>query len=112
MTRTKRGFVARKRRNKILNITKGFVGSHSKLFTTANQQSMKALKYAYINRRKKKNNFKSLWIKRISVAAENNMLTYNKIINKIKKRRILLNKKILSSLIIHDNKTFKKLIEN
>ena len=60
MTRVKRGNVARKRRNKVLKLAKGFRGSHSKLFRTANQQVMKALRNAYRDRRKKKRDFRSL----------------------------------------------------
>lgn len=67
MTRIKRGFVARKRRKKILNLAKGFIGSHSKLFTVANQQVMKSKRYSYFDRRKKKVFFRSLWIKRMYV---------------------------------------------
>ena len=66
MTRIKRGFVARKRRKKLFSLTKGFVGSHSKLFATSNQQNMKALRYSYFDRRKKKNDFKKIWIQRIN----------------------------------------------
>lgn len=65
MTRIKRGSVARKRRKKILKITEGFRGSHSKLFRTANQQALKALKYAYFDRRRKKRVLKSTWIRRM-----------------------------------------------
>lgn len=63
--RVKRGNVARKRRNKILSLAKGFRGSSSKLFRIANQQVMKALRYAYVGRKRKKREFRSLWITRI-----------------------------------------------
>jgi len=68
MTRVKRGNVAIKRRKKILRLAKGYRGSHSKLFRIANQQVMKALKYAYRGRKLKKRNFRSLWIVRINAA--------------------------------------------
>ncbi len=65
MTRIKRGSVARKRRKKIFKITEGFRGSHSKLFRTANQQALKALKYSYFDRRKKKRILKNTWVRRM-----------------------------------------------
>ena len=76
MARVKRGNVARKRRKKVLKLAKGFRGSHSKLFRTANQQVMKALRNAYRDRRRKKRDFRRLWITRINAAARLNGTTY------------------------------------
>lgn len=112
MTRVKRGSVAKKRRKKILGLAKSFQGSHSKLFQTANQQVMKALKYSYFDRRKKKNVHKKLWIVRINAASRENGTTYNKLICNLKRERIMLNKKMISELILKDSFTFKKLLEN
>lgn len=109
MTRVKRGFVARKRRKKILQLAKGFRGSHSRLFTAANQQTMKALRYAYFDRRKKKNDFKQIWIQRINAAARTNGTKYNKIINALKLSKIAINKKILSKIAVSDINTFTKI---
>lgn len=111
MTRIKRGFVAKKRRKKIIKLTKGFQGSHSKLFKTANQQNMKALRYSYFDRRKKKSKFKNIWIRRINAASRIFGISYNKTITKLKKDNILLNKKILSEIIINDIKTFQDLLK-
>ena len=69
MTRVKRGNVARKHRNKILKLAKGFRGAHSKLYRIANQQVMKALRNAYRDRKKKKRDFRRLWIARINAAS-------------------------------------------
>lgn len=110
MTRIKRGYVAKKRRKKIINLTKGFQGSHSKLFKTANQQNMKALRYSYFDRRKKKNKFKNTWVRRINAASRIYGSSYNKTIHKIKNEKIALNKKVLAEIIIYDIKTFKELI--
>lgn len=110
MTRVKRGFVAKKRRKKIIELTKGFRGSHSKLFQTANQQMMKALRYSYFDRRKKKGQNKRIWIGRINATSRDNGIPYNKLVNKLKKERILLNRKVLSEIILKDLKTFTKLI--
>lgn len=112
MTRIKRGFVAKKRRKKILKLTKTFTGSHSRLFTTANQQNMKALRYSYFDRRKKKRNFKSLWIKRINSCTKNIGINYNQIINKLKNQKILLNKKIISEILLKDEKIFENIFKN
>lgn len=109
MTRIKRGFVAKKRRKKILKLAKGFVGSHSKLFTAANQQTMKALRYSYFDRRKKKNDFRRLWIQRINAAARMDGIKYNNLINRLKLSKVILNKKMLSKIATSDILTFKKL---
>jgi len=109
MTRVKRGSVAVKRRKKIIKLAKGFRGSHSRLFTAANQQTMKALQYSYFDRRKKKNNFKRIWITRINGICKTRGTSYSKFINNMKTNNILLNKKVLSEIIIKDNTTFDKL---
>nr|YP_010700213.1 ribosomal protein L20 [Euglena deses]WCH63357.1 ribosomal protein L20 [Euglena deses] len=111
MTRIKRGFVAKKRRKKILKLNKSFRGSHSRLFTTANQQNMKSLRYSYFDRRKKKRNFKSLWIKRINSTTKKFGINYSQIINKLKIKKIILNKKIISEILLKDEKIFQKLLE-
>ena len=72
MARIKRGNVAIKRRKKILKRAKGFRGAHSRLFRIANEQVMKALRYSYIGRKRKKRDFRSLWITRINAAARIN----------------------------------------
>ena len=111
MVRVKRGNVARKRRKKILKLAKGFRGSHSKLFRTANQQVMKALVYSYKGRKQKKRLFRRLWIVRINAAVRQQQLTYSRFISLLKKNNIALNRKMLAQLAILDEATFKKLIE-
>jgi large subunit ribosomal protein L20 len=112
MVRVKRGNVARKRRNKILDRAKGFRGSHSVLFRIANQQVMKALIYAYRGRKQKKRQFRRLWITRIKAAVLSLNIKYNILINKLKKANINLNRKMLSQLAILDPITFVKLIKS
>ena len=111
MTRVKRGNVARKRRKKILKLAKGFRGSHSKLFRTANQQVMKALRNAYRDRRKKKRDFRRLWITRINAAARIHGVSYSQLINKLDKANIALNRKMLAQLAIQDADAFQKIVE-
>ena len=111
MTRVKRGNVARKRRKKILKLAKGFRGSHSKLFRTANQQVMKALRNAYRDRRKRKRDFRRLWIVRINAAARQHGVNYSRLVNKLKKADIQLNRKMLAELAFLDPDAFGKVIE-
>jgi large subunit ribosomal protein L20 len=111
MTRVKRGNVARKRRKKILKLAKGFRGSHSKLFRTANQQVMKALRNAYRDRRKRKRDFRRLWITRINAAARQQGLSYSKLMGGLKKANIEINRKMLSQMAILDPAGFAKVVE-
>ena len=112
MVRVKGGNVTRKHRKKILNLAKGFRGSHSKIFKMANEQVMKALKYSYVGRKQKKKQFRKLWITRINatVRKENN-LNYSTFINKIKIEKIKLNRKMLAQIAILDSLTFQKLLK-
>ena len=68
MTRVKRGNIARKRRKEVLNLSEGFRGSSSKLFRTAQQQTMKALRYSYRDRLQRKRQFSELWVSRLNAA--------------------------------------------
>lgn len=110
MVRVKRGNVARKRRKKILSLASGYRGAHSVLFRIANQQVMKALRYSYIGRKQKKRIFRKIWISRINAASRLNGISYNQLINKFKKSKIDLNRKMLSQIAILDASTFKSLI--
>lgn len=111
MTRVKRGNVARKRRNKILKIAKGYRGSHSTLFRTANQQVMKALRNAYRDRKRRKRDFRRLWITRINAAARQHGMSYSQLIGKLKKANIQLNRKMLAQLAVLDAQSFNKVVE-
>ncbi len=111
MARVKRGNVARKRRNKILKLAKGFRGSHSKLFRTANQQVMKALRYAYRDRRNRKRDFRRLWITRINAASRMHGLSYSQLIGHLKKANIDINRKMLAQMAVLDPNGFAKVVE-
>lgn len=110
MTRVKRGNVARKRRNKILKLAKGFRGSHSKLFRTANQQVMKALRNSYRDRRKKKRDFRRLWIARINAAARMRGSTYSQMAGQLKKANIVINRKMLAQIAVLDPAAFSQIL--
>jgi large subunit ribosomal protein L20 len=111
MARVKRGNVARKRRKKVLKLAKGFRGSHSKLFRTANQQVMKALRYAYRDRRRRKRDFRRLWITRINAAARLHGMSYSRLIGQLKKADIEINRKMLAQMAILDPDGFGKVVE-
>lgn len=111
MTRVKRGNVARQRRKKILKLAKGFRGSHSTLFRTANQQVMKALRNSYRDRKKRKRDFRRLWIARINAAAHQHGISYSQFIGNMKKANIELNRKMLAQLAILDPESFGKVVE-
>ena len=91
MTRVKRGFKARRRRKSILKLASGYYGARSNLFKTAKESVEKARCYSYRDRKNKKRNFRKLWILRINSAARKHKLNYSILINRIKKRSILLN---------------------
>ncbi len=110
MARVKRGNVARKRRNKILKLARGFRGSNGRLFRTANQRVMKALCNAYRDRRRRKRDFRRLWIARINAAARLNGITYSRLIGGLKKADVRLNRKMLAQIALIDPQSFSKVV--
>ena len=112
MARVKRGNIARKRRNKILNLAKGFRGGNKNLFRTANQRVMKALCNAYRDRRRRKRDFRRLWISRINASARINGTNYSKLINGMKNSEIIINRKMLAQLALNDPKCFEKIVSS
>tara|TARA_B100000780_G_C21061673_1_gene426733 strand:- start:488 stop:829 length:342 start_codon:yes stop_codon:yes gene_type:complete len=110
MVRVKRGNVARARRKKILKFAKGFQGAHSRLFRTANQQVMKALVYSYVGRKRKKRDFRKLWLCRVNAAARLEGLTYSKLKSRLKQNSIDLNVKMLAQIALLDRQTFSSII--
>lgn len=110
MTRVKRGTVSRKRHKKVLNMNKGFRGAASTLFRTANQRNMKALKNAYADRRKKKRDFRRLWIARVNAAVRRYGFNYSEFMHCLKKSSILLNRKTLAQLSISDPDAFLQFV--
>ncbi len=110
MPRVKRGSKARKRRKKILKMAKGYFGSRSKLYRPANEAVMRALHNAYVDRRKKKRNFRKLWISRINAAARNNGISYSKFIHGLKMADINIDRKMLAEMAVNDENTFAELV--
>ena len=109
--RIKRGVNAVKKRRKILKSAKGYFGAKSKLYRVARQAVMKSQNYAYVGRKQKKRDFRSLWITRINAAARLNGLNYSKFMSGLKKNGIDLNRKVLADLAVNDPSAFTALCE-
>ena len=112
MVRIKRGNVAKKRRKKIFLVAKGFRGAHSKIFRIANEQVMKSLRYGYIGRKRKKRDFRRLWITRINAASRINGTKYSTLISKLKASEISLNRKMLAQMAVNDMSSFTNLVKS
>jgi large subunit ribosomal protein L20 len=110
MTRVKRGNVSRKRHKKIFKLNKGFRGAASTIFSTANQQNMKALRYSYRNRRQKKRDFRSVWIARLNAAVRWYGLNYSEVMHDLKMKKVKLNRKVLAQLSVCDPEAFTQLL--
>ena len=111
MARVKGAMMTRKRRNKILKMAKGYWGAKSKHFKMANEQVMKSLTYAYVGRKRKKRDFRQLWITRISAACKSNGMNYSTFMHGLKLAGIDMNRKMLSKTAIHDPAAFTALCE-
>ena len=111
MARIKCAKSTRKRRNKILKAAKGYWGAKSKHFKMAKQAVMKSGNYAYIGRKQKKRDFRSLWITRISAQAKVNGINYSQFMHGLKTSGIDLNRKMLAELAVSDKEAFAELAE-
>jgi len=107
--RVKRGFKARKRRQKVLKLAKGYRGGRSKLYRTAADSVDKALMYAYRDRRQRKRDFRQLWIARINAAARLNELSYSRFMHGLKLAGVDLDRKVLAELAISDPPGFAQI---
>lgn len=110
MTRVKRGYVARKRRNSILKFTAGSKRAHSRLIRPAIQQRMKALACAHRDRAKRKRDFRKLWIVRLNAALRKYNLNYSQFIHRIGTVKSILNRKMLAQLAILDQNFFVSIV--
>ena len=110
MPRIKRGFKARRRRNRILKQAKGYHSARSRLFAYAKEVVMKAWVYAYAHRKLRKRDFRRLWIARINAAVREHGLTYGRFIDGLNKAGILIDRKVLSDLAITDPGGFAALV--
>lgn len=111
MARVKTGVVRRRRHKKVLKLARGFYSGRRKHFRKAKEQLERSLVYAYRDRRRKKRDFRCLWIVRINAACRLNDLSYSKFINGLKKAGIELDRKILADLAMNDAAAFAKIAE-
>lgn len=111
MARVKRGVTARRRHKKVLAKAKGYYNARRKVFRVAKQAVTKAAQYAYIGRKQKKRNFRSLWIVRINAAARQFGLSYSRLMNGLKKADITLDRKVLADIAVHDIAAFGAIAE-
>lgn len=111
MARVKGALNTRKRHKKILKLAKGFRGGESRLFRVANQSVMRSMQNAYIGRKRRKRDFRRMWIARISAAAKMNGMNYSTLMNGLKKAGIEINRKMLAEIAIQDAAAFTALVE-
>ena len=112
MARIKRGVVSRRKHKKLLNLTKGYRGTKSKLIKVAHEAALHSGAYAYHGRKLRKRDMRSLWIVRISEAVKQQGISYSVFINHLKKAQINLDRKSLNDLITNDPDTFKKIVDS
>ena len=111
MARVKRGVTARRRHKKILKAAKGYYNARRKVFRVAKQAVTKAQQYAYIGRKQKKRQFRTLWIARINAASRANGMSYSRFMNGLLKAGITLDRKVLADIAVHDAAGFTALTE-
>ena len=111
MARVKRAVTAQKKKRKVMKLAKGYFGAKSKQYRAASEQVRRSLRYAYIGRKLRKRDFRSLWIARINAAARINGMSYSKFICGLKKANIDLNRKVLADIAVNDAAAFAKLVE-
>lgn len=110
MARVKRAVNAHKNHKKVLKLAKGYYGGKSKLFRTANESVIRALRNAYVGRKNKKRDYRKLWIARINAATRMNGLSYSRFMNGMKLAGVDINRKMLSEIAINDPKAFTDLV--
>ena len=109
--RVKRAVNGNKNRKKVLKLAKGYYGAKSKQFRVASEAVMKSQAYAFVGRKLKKRDFRSLWITRINAAARINGISYSKLIHGLKNAGVQVNRKMLSELAVYNAEAFTSLVE-
>ena len=112
MPRARNRVASRRRRKKVLNLAKGYWGGRSKIYTVAKHAVEKGLQYAYRDRRKRKQQFRRLWITRINAAARLNGTTYSQLMGTLRKADVALNRKALADLAMHEPDAFARVVEH
>lgn len=111
MPRATRTPATRRRKKKFLKRAKGFFQGRRKLYRTARETVTRAMAFATRDRKKKKRNFRSLWIIRINAACKQNGISYSKFISGLKRAKVTLNRKSLAELAVREGQAFKQLVE-
>ena len=111
MARVTKALAVSKKHKKVLKATKGHYGARSRLYKTAKQSNIKALQYSFRDRKARKRSFRNLWISRINSGARNLGVSYSVLINSLKNKNILLNRKVLSEIAINDKDAFEKIVK-
>ena len=111
MPRVTKSVTAKAKHKKVLHSTKGQYGARSRLYKTAKQSKIKALQYAFRDRKNRKREFRNLWIARISAAVRRHDTSYSVFISGLKRNNVHLNRKILSDLSIKDEAVFEKVLK-
>ena len=112
MARVKRGVVAHAKHKKILKLAKGYKGARSKVYRVAKQVVIQAGQYAYIGRKQRKRQFRSLWITKINAAARLNNMSYSQFMNQLKKADININRKMLADLAMNNAESFSAIVNS
>ena len=111
MARVTKSITAKKRHKKALKSAKGYYGARSRLYKTAKQSNIKALQYAFRDRKNRKRSFRSLWISRINSASREVGISYSKLINSLSSQKILINRKILADIAVNDKSAFQEIVK-
>jgi large subunit ribosomal protein L20 len=109
MARIKRGVHGIKHRRKVMKLVKGFRAARSRNYRVANEALLHSLSYSYRDRRVRKRDFRSLWIARINAAARREGLSYSRLMAGLKKSGVVVNRKVLADLAVHDQAAFAQL---
>ena len=112
MPRVTKSVTARAKHKKVLTATKGHYGARSRLFKTAKQSNIKSLQYAFRDRKNRKRAFRSLWISRINAASRAMGVSYSQLVHGMTTNNIIIDRKILSDIAIHDPSTFEKIVQS
>ena len=111
MPRVTKSVTANSKHKKVLKATKGHYGARSRLYKTAKQSNIKSLQYAFRDRKNKKRVFRSLWISRINAGSRELGVPYSKLINGMNSKNILIDRKILSEIVVSDRTAFKQIVD-
>lgn len=111
MARVKRSVSGRKKRRTVLERASGYRGSRGRLYRSAREQVLHSLRYSYNDRRKRKGDFRRLWIARINAAAREHGLSYNRLINGLKLAEVDVDRRVLSDMAVKDPAAFGALVE-